>query len=471
MRIVKVVIGTVLYFSLFLTSCKKTSAVVDDNTKVKEENKDDDKKDDSSKIDILTLERIAWSIDENETIEVRIKKNNGPSFYDSENNPLNLIWSVSDESILSINQKGIVEGKSAGIAEVYVKSPDKRYSLSAKITVYNKTLTDKIAQPLSNDLIYSKGIYLIRNTVIQCFDVDSKGTIFYDQLGGGLPHVIFVARGEPNQNHSSSMQLKYFGHGTNMAIEEQGEDRYIWIGSNGHKASNGAYGSNKTFSRLKYIPNGIAENYEENETYYLPGKANIHPALDQKNDILAVTTSGGGDPLRYFYIYKMSEVKNLPQTRTTLPSVKFGGEESGVPEQTVAHTINVKDLSKLTPLAQFSVPPSQNKNQLNSYFFQGFDISDGKLYFYEGEGNNNTIASGPSNAYVTVFDYNSGLQISKRAKVMAIDDLNKLNSFGITATGYMEAEGIKMKNGNLYLGFASKSTDDKRRANVLIYKK
>ena len=33
----------------------------------------------------------------------------------------------------------------------------------------------------------------------------------------------------------------------------------------------------------------------------------------------------------------------------------------------------------------------------------------------------------------------------------------------------MEAEGIKMKNGSLWLGFASKSTDDIRRANIFRY--
>ena len=433
------------------------------------------KKADKEKIieSTISFEKFSAQINENETraLEITIEENGSSKTYDVNSNPLKLVWTVSDNNILSIDQKGKVKGKKAGIAKVNAKTADDKHKISIEIVVYNSILTDKISKPLSNDVIYSQGIYLVRNTVIQCIDVDSKGTIFYDQLGGNLRHVIFVARGESNQNHSSAMQLKYFGHGTNMAIEEQGDDRYVWIGSNGHKASNGEYGSNKSFSRLKYVPNGIVENYMEQDTYYFPGKANIHPALDQENDILAVTTSGGGDPLRYFYIYKMSDVKKLPQNKMKLPSVKFGGEEAGVPEQTIAQNINVKDLSKLKPLAKFSVPPSQNKSQLNSYAFQGFDISDGKLYFYEGEGNNNTIASGPSNAYVTVFDYMQGIPLSKRAKVLAIDDLNKLNFYGITATGYMEAEGIKMKNGNLYLGMASKSTDDKRRANILIYKK
>ena len=154
-----------------------------------------------------------------------------------------------------------------------------------------------------------------------------------------------------------------------------------------------------------------------------------------------------------------------------LPSLTFGGEEPhGQQEQTVEQSINVKDLTNLTPISTFTVAPSNNKTQLNSYAFQGFDISDGKLYFYEGEGNDNKIENGPSNAYLTIFDYMEGKVVSERAKVNAISNIADLNKFNITATGYMEAEGIKMKNGILYLGFASRSTDDIRRANILQYR-
>ena len=40
---------------------------------------------------------------------------------------------------------------------------------------------------------------------------------------------------------------------------------------------------------------------------------------------------------------------------------------------------------------------------------------------------------------------------------------------GSDAKGYMEAEGIKMKHGNLYLGFASHGPGAKRWANVFRY--
>ena len=53
-------------------------------------------------------------------------------------------------------------------------------------------------------------------------------------------------------------------------------------------------------------------------------------------------------------------------------------------------------------------------------------------------------------------------------------DLDALANLGITASGYMEAEGIKVRNGKLYLGFASrdsKTDGSKCRANIFQYSK
>ena len=444
----------ILLILILLISCSKSDNDVIDNQN-------------------FSFEKENWYVNEGDGIEITlnvIDKGN-KKLYDNKANPFNLKWTISDNKIATIDNKGLVKGLKPGIAKITVETSDGRNSQFSEITVYSSLMTNKILKPLNNDVIYSKGIYLVRNSVLQSFDIDKKGSIYYVQVGGALKHVLFVSNGEPNKDITSSMQLKYFGHGTNMAVEEDGNDKYIWINSNGHKDSSGDYGSNKTFSRIKFEPNKIVERFVEGDTYYLANKANIHPAIDQKNDILAVTTSGGSNPNRFFYIFKLSEVKNLPSSIVKLPSLKFGGEEPhGLQEQTVEQSINVKDLTNLTPLSTFSVPPSTNKAQLNSYAFQGFDISDGKLYFYEGEGNGNIKSNGPSNAFVTIFDFMEGKVIGERAKVNAISDIDNLNKFNITATGYMEAEGIKMKNGVLYLGFASRSTDDIRRANILQYK-
>jgi hypothetical protein len=388
------------------------------------------------------------------------------TWYDTNKNPLNLVWSVTDEIVCLIDQKGVVSAKNVGCTEIQVNSPDGKLMATKTLFVILGKPVEQLESPLSGKIIYSKGVYLERNTVIQSFDLDERGILFYDQLGGALPHIIFVLRGEPNQSHTDYMTLKYFGHGTNMAIDEEDNDVYIWINSNGNKDSDGTYGSSQTFSRIKYDPGSSWENYGE-ENYYLENKFNIHPALDIKNDILAVTTSGGGDSRRYFYFFKLSEAKALPVTNVTLYPLKFGGEEDGTSEQTVEPTVSVKNLGCLTLLGSFELYPATNAGQTNYYPFQGFDIGDSSLYFYEGEGNNND-GMNLSIAYVTVFDM-KGNVVKDRTRVEAISNLYDLDNFEITSTGYMEAEGIKIWDGSLYLGFASKSYDDKRRANILKY--
>jgi hypothetical protein len=335
-------------------------------------------------------------------------------------------------------------------------------------SVASGTLTSLDSQ-LSNDIIYSKNIYIIKNTAIQGFDIDADGTIYYDQLGDPSPQYIYIVRAQPNKSYTDYMQLKYFGHGTNMVMEKEGDKNYIWIDSNGSKSSDGSYTSSQTFSRIEYAPDSIIENYG-GDTYYLSDERNIHPAIDFKNDVLAVTTSGGKDGnKRRFYFYKLSAAEALPLTTVTLSSITYGGEESGKQEQTVTRKLDVKDLGNLTPIAFFELSPGGDSSMINYYSFQGFDISNGKLYFLEGDGNDNNVASGPSNAYVTVLSYN-GRVLNHRTKVKAIYEISALNEFGITATGYMEAEGIKKKSQFLYVGLSSKSTNYKRLANIFKYK-
>ncbi|SHE64542.1 Ig-like domain (group 2) [Mariniphaga anaerophila] len=417
-------------------------------------------KNSTSDLEALTFTRENWFVSEGEAFQLVLEETVPAE--------MKLIWKSTDESVASVDRNGVVSAKKAGFAEITVLLSESKVTSSVNVFVLKKAL-DKIGSQLSNELIYSKGTYLVRNTVIQCFDIAQDGTVFYDQLGGGLPHVIFVVRGQANQPYSDYMQLKYFGHGTNMAIEEQGSNAYVWINSNGTKKSDGSYGSNQTFSRLKYEAGGVAEKYS-GETYYLPEKTNIHPAVDVENDLLAVTTSGGGDPFRYFYFYKLSEAKALAEEQVTLSALTFGGEEAGGPmEQTEKRTLKVKNLGKLTPVSFFKVSQSVSPEKTGYYAFQGFDVADGYLYFYEGEGNENTVSSGPSNAFVSVFSMD-GTLVKIKTKIQAISDLNDLEKYGITATGYMEAEGIKVKNDGVYLGFASKSTDDKRKANILVYR-
>jgi hypothetical protein len=423
---------------------------------------------------ILGIEfaKSAYVISEEGTMQLRIfvitskPVLKDTTWYDVETNSLELIWKSSDEVVLQVDRKGLVTARKIGSSDIRVTSGDGKLSATTRVTVLKNLSIKTLESDLNDNILFSKGVYLVRNSVMQSFDIDSEGFIFYDQLGGSLPQYVYVIRGMTNKSPLDFMQLKYFGHGTNIAVEEEGSDRYIWINSNGSKGSDGEYGSSQTISRMKYIPGTIWEK-SGGEDFYIPNKFNVHPAIDVKNDLLAITSSGGGDPMRYFYFYSLSQAKALTEMPVTLSSVRFGGEGDGTPEQTETRTVRVRNLGNLSPTGSFGISPAKSENEVNFFSFQGFDVADGCLYFYEGEGNDNSGVL-PSRAFVTIMDLKGNILYGRTA-VQSISNISLLNKYGITATGYMEAEGIKVKSGTLYLGFASKSTDNLRRANIFQY--
>jgi len=86
-----------------------------------------------------------------------------------------------------------------------------------------------------------------------------------------------------------------------------------------------------------------------------------------------------------------------------------------------------------------------------SYPFQGFDVDGRCCYLFEGAGNGNKPANGPSDARITVTTLDGGI-VHWRLPVGACSDLEGLRALGLTDTGYAEAEGIKRKGDRLWLG-------------------
>ena len=162
--------------------------------------------------------------------------------------------------------------------------------------------------------------------------------------------------------------------------------------------------------------------------------------------------------------YRLSEARALPIEDIVLNPCTFGGE-SGNPyhptEQTVTYTVKARDLRKLTPLGRFTNPGLEDVPS------QGFDINDGKFYQAAGLGNNND-GQDESVAYLTIKNIH-GEVIEPTTRIEAIRNMKALNLFGVTDTGYMEAEGVKVRQGTLYLGYASKGSENKRYATILKY--
>ena len=425
--------------------------------------------DDAEEPDVLSIlfEKSAVGLNVSGSEQLRIKvilPGKGVSqtdWYDLAANPQGLVWRSGNENAVRVDARGVVTGIGTGNAPITVTAPNGVYARTS-VSVSNDAIFERLKAGLTDEIVYSKGVQLVRNAVMQCFDVDTKGEIYYVQIAGTDQHKLHVIRGSANESPADYMTLRWFGHGTNMAVEEQGNDRYIWIGSNGNKLDDGSYSQSQTVSRIKYEA-GKTLDCCAGETFWLEGKRNVHPAIDVASDMLAITASTTG--VRDFYVYRLSEALALPESEVSL-TVTSGGED-GTPETTGARTVKVRKLDQLTPVGRFTVNTGKTDSEVGYYDFQGFDCTNGIIYFYEGVGNDND-GKKASVAYVTLLDL-TGAQAYPRTKVGAIADMQALTTAGITATGYMEAEGIKMKNGSLWLGFASKSTDDIRRANIFRY--
>ena len=370
-----------------------------------------------------------------ETVQLRVRLYRPGStentWYDTTANPYNLQWSSGDPSVASVDAQGRLTGHAIGSTVIRCAMPDNSVHATTRVTVHDGT-GESLAAELSRP---------------------------FDEL-------LYVLRGAPNESPKDYMMLRWFGHGTNFAVEEQGAERYIWIGSNGNKLSDGSYSQSNTVSRLKYSPDKNRKlDLCGGDTFFIKDKWNVHPAIDTDNDILCITASTTG--VRDFIFYRLSDALATPLSKVTLRTQTYGGEDADPPQKTETRTIEAHDLTSIAPLGSFTISVP-GKDNLSQYDFQGFDVQDGLLYFYEGE------AAGKqpkSIAFVTVLDI-SGNIVVPRTQVGAINDVNALVEAGICSSdsnGYIEAEGIKMKHDRLYIGFATHGPGAKRWANVFRY--
>ena len=127
-------------------------------------------------------------------------------------------------------------------------------------------------------------------------------------------------------------------------------------------------------------------------------------------------------------------------------------------------TVKVRDLSELNYVWHYEF--TKSSTIYNKNLQQGFAIMNGKIYILYGKGYgiNDKKASF---AEVTIMNFSG--QLVKKYTLPTISNMSDLKNLGITSTGFMEAEGIRMIDGCLYIAFTSKDTDDKRRVVVLKY--
>lgn len=243
------------------------------------------------KIESLTFEQTSYEVGSGavKRLNLLIKPEGGAeSVYNNQLNPYDMTWGIDDPSVASITQGGMLTALKRGSATVTVATPYYTAPVSATIVVdggvspEENLLTEQLARPLSAAIIYSRNVRLARNSVLQSFDIDSGGDIFYIQIAGTDAHSLNVLRGAPapgaekTQLAAPLMTLTYFGHGTNMAVEEEGDDRWIWAGSYGSKESGSdGYSFSQTIARVKFVPGTDCKPEQCTEHYFLPDRKSV----------------------------------------------------------------------------------------------------------------------------------------------------------------------------------------------------
>ena len=338
------------------------------------------------------------------------------------------------------------------------------------------SLPERLARPLDDTLVVLRNLELLApRRVMQSFDVTADTTVYISQLGAfekHLPgrtrsHEVYVFEIRSGCDTMPRMTLRYFGHGANIAVEECGGVRYVWIDSNATRIE-GEYWQSCTVSRVPFRA-GAVYDHDGGETFYFDdGCFNLLPAVDAAHNLLSISYRKA-DGTHGFRHFRLDEALSLPDTVLRIVRT-WGGEQIGECERPEQRTIRCRDLRRLVPLGGFILPHGEDTaRDFCSYPFQGFDIDDRSCYLFEGAGNGNKPANGPSNARITVTTLDGGI-VHWRLPVAAYSDREGLRALGLTDTGYAEAEGIKRKGDRLWLGAATRcSADPVRRANLFRY--
>ena len=318
--------------------------------------------------------------------------------------------------------------------------------------------------------IYCRNHCLPGNYVIQGFNLDSDGTVWLTNTGPRdkivLTHVKPDASAGLKEDNLGYMVFDYFGHGTNTAIEEVGDDRYFWVGCFGSSNKDGFYWTEKLVGRVKFAPGDTITPDKCDEYYYIGDYDNMHPAIDKDNDLLTINYS---DPVngsfRCFVVYKLSEARNAPVrdvTITCTDAFKSGDKRS---MNMTEVTVPARDLTQITPIARPKFLKTGYGEKGDRYYaWQGYDVYGDKLYYCDGqshlEGKPGDVLSGHSKAYLTVFDM-KGNVVEPRRVVSIVDDPDSLSKYDLSHAWSMESEGVKVDGSSIYLGFGAIGADKK----------
>lgn len=330
--------------------------------------------------------------------------------------------------------------------------------------------------PLSEVTVVTAGHWLMNSSVMQCFAFRGDGSMFASQVAASSSNENYklnlVHKNIDSNTNKKVMQLSFFGHGSNIVYETgpAGED-WIWVGSYGTNTdTDGSYyiTSNQTVARIRFDSGKTVLPEEVEDHWYIPGIKNIHPAIDFDRRQIAFWGLSTDGKTGFFFVYDLDEVLALPKKEMTLAMAIV--REPGTAAKSYKATVrNLSELKALASIQLTSARWSGFKYNFGTGGNQGFELKGGLIYHYHGAGNDNDPNNRvPVESVVTVFALDG--HIVEQHRVMAVADVNALAEAGITDTGFMESEGIKIYGDRLYLGYATRnSSDSHRHITILSY--
>lgn len=264
---------------------------------------------------------------------------------------------------------------------------------------------------------YKENLSLSDVTVMQSFDIElDRSEMYFAQLKSGTKGDIILTKiNTANNSILGTMVLENFGHATNICIEEDGVDTYIWTECDGLADSNGDIWGSKV-CRFKFSNGATVTNNTGTVYDLLQGHTNLSPSIDKLGNTLLIRSRKDGKV--FFTVFNLNSVL----------------------------------INKPVIISQF-----ENPQGVNVISHQGHDIYKNYIYNFEGV---SKTAERESTAYITVMDIKGNVKYRK-----LIDVANTLD--------FREAEGIKVKQidtntHELYIGFASGQTGS-RKANIYKY--
>lgn len=309
--------------------------------------------------------------------------------------------------------------------------------------VYNK---DK---QITAENIYLK--HVCTKKWIQSFELNSKGDVYILSSLAKDPW-LSIFRYSRNGELTGEMRIAYASHGTTCSLEETPEGDYIWLPTYGTKTSSNEYKRDQLFTRVKF-EDGKEWSPDDEEfqlnSYYLGDFDNLLPSIDFENGQIGIRYLDLDDK-QWVAVYNLKDIVDSPINQIKLAqSIKRGGESTGPVkvEEIVYMSFKAHDCSKLKPTHKFNFTTKEALgNSVVSgagHALQGFCVADGYAYFTYGYVSN-------FDAGYSVYDFN-GKQLVTRQLFTFLQDKENLKKHGIASKKF-EPEGVRVKNGRMYLG-------------------